>query len=137
MEVEEAAAFVEAAYLTHLLEQPRVLDRLLYQAADVYENSRTNVRSGLDYSLQERRDVHVYDIAIRRVLKALAREFSGYQLLRIAGRSCQFAPLNPATLPFHRPELIVEPALTGWWQPGSLECFWRSNKIVEAMVDKA
>jgi len=125
------ADLVEATYECFLRAHAKVLAELTSQARDIYENATSNTRSGLDYAVQERRDLHVYDIALRRVLKRLGREFSGERLIRIAGRDCDVPDLEPGKLPFHRPELIVQPALVGWWQPDSLECFWRSSKILE------
>ncbi|MDD5746935.1 MAG: hypothetical protein PHO30_06725, partial [Candidatus Omnitrophica bacterium] len=38
--------------------------------------------------------------------------------------------LNPGYVPFHRPELIIQPQLAGWWKPYSIEGFYQSAKAI-------
>ncbi|HOU94965.1 MAG TPA: hypothetical protein PLU22_28135, partial [Polyangiaceae bacterium] len=67
---------------------------------------------------------------------ALGRRFQGTELVRIRGRGSAGYRLNPGVVPFHAPEAILKPELVGWWQPGSIESFWQSNKVLEVWPDE-
>jgi hypothetical protein len=125
----EAAPFLAAAYAAYLAERPDLLAWLCATAADVYENSRSNLRSGRDYTVQERHVEHVHDVALRNAVAHLGREFRGETLLHVGGR--ERGPLNPGFVPFHRPELIVQPPAVHWWEAGSVECFWQSGRVLQ------
>jgi hypothetical protein len=51
--------------------------------------------------------------------------------VQIRGLDSEAYVLNPGLVPFHRPELICQPEWeSDWCQPGSVESFWQSNKVV-------
>ncbi len=128
--LEAVTLFYEEAYFEHFKENPDILDWLCQTASDVYDNAKSNVKSGLDYTIQESTSNHMQDIAIRRVVKRLNRAFQGDKLLQIRGRWAKGGILSPGVVPFHRPEWILQPELVSWWQPGSIESFWQSNKVL-------
>lgn len=124
----------EDAYLAHLAAHPALLDRLCAEARDVFDDAPSNVASGFDYSRQETAQTHVQDIAIRRVVSRLGRVFTGPDLIQIRdadGDHPLSVALSPGRVPFHRPDLLLRPELTGWWSPGSVESFYQSNKLLQ------
>lgn len=121
----------EDAYVHFLLDRPQLLDELLSAASDVYDDDLSNLASGLDYTAQETGRTHVQDIAIRRAVVRLGRVFEGASPVQIRdalGEHPLSMPLSPGQVPFHRPDWIEAPELTGWWEPGSVEAFYQSNK---------
>ena len=120
----------EDAYVEYLRANPDVLDWLCATASDVYDNAQSNVASGFDYRAQEARSNHIQDIAIRRALVRLGRWFEGDHLVEVRGRRSEGGHLSPGKLPFHRPEWIRQPAQEGWWERGSIEDFYQSNKVI-------
>ena len=68
---DQALQLYEDAYLAHFERDPEVLRWLLETARDVYDNSESNVLSGLDYSIQEAPTTHLQDIAVRRCVMRL------------------------------------------------------------------
>ncbi|MFH8797256.1 hypothetical protein [Streptomyces sp. NPDC017941] len=135
-----ALALYEDAYFAALSQDQKLLDTLVGCARDVYDEEERDTASGLDYAVQASPATHLQDISVRRVLVRLGRWFEGDALLRVRapGQGEEDAPhertraaLDSGRLPFHRPDLIVRPLLTGWWQPFSVECFYQSNKLLQ------
>ncbi len=131
LDLSEVGRLSEESYLMLLARVPELLDRLTSRARDVYGNAPSNVRSGRDYAVQERKTPHLVDIVLRNVLFRLDREFAGKRLIQVGGRAGEFVELNPGGVPFHRPEWILQPALRGPWMPESVECVWHSNLVVQ------
>ena len=132
--VELAVMLYEDAYLDFLQHNPLVVEELVSEASDVYDDAPSNVASGLDYRAQETSRTHLQDIAIRRCLVRLGRRFEGSQLIRIRDRDGEHPlslTLSPGRVPFHRHDLIIRPELEGWWQRGSVEAFYQSNKLLQ------
>ena len=127
----DALALYEDAYFAHLAGDAETLDWLLGAAREVYDNSETNILSGLDYEIQEAISTHLQDIAVRRVVMRLGQRFVGDQLIEIRGRTSSGFRLNPGQVPFHRPERIVRPVPQSWWQDDSVEAFWQANKVFQ------
>lgn len=132
-----ACALYEDGYLEFLKSQPTILEQLLAEASEVYDNDPSNLESGLDYNHQESHLTHLQDISLRRCVLRLGRNFQGSQPLQIRG-SKGIHPLSqilcPGNVPFHLPHLIRNPELVGWWKPQSIEGFYQSNKIIEALI---
>ena len=128
---EVALLHYEDAYFTFLRDNPKVLDWLVNTASDVYDMYPSNIHSGLDYSVQECDATHLQDIAVRRALLRLEREFEGDHLVQIRDHKSEGYILNPGKVPFHRPELIL-PRSTNrvWWDPDSVEAFYQHNKVL-------
>ncbi len=127
----DAARHCEEAYFRFLQDQQALLDWLCANARDVYETAASNLRSELDYRLQERRKDHYMDIALRNAVARLGRALTGERRIRIGGRDCDCPALSAGQVPFHRPDWILQPALVSWWQPDSVECFWHANKVLQ------
>jgi len=133
---DEALLHYAEAYRRFLEAHPDTLDWLVCAASDVYDLEPRDVESGLDFSVQRGAATHLQDIAVRRAVAALGRRFQGTELVRIRGRGSAGYRLNPGVVPFHAPEAILKPELVGWWQPGSIESFWQSNKVLEVWPDE-
>lgn len=126
-----ALQLYEDAYLRFLSERDDLLEWLCATACDVYDNAPENVESGLDYDRQEAAATHLQDIAVRRALLRLGKAFRGNRLVEIRGKDSEGYLLNPGLVPFHLPHMIRHRQdLPGWIQPGSVEDFWQSNKVL-------
>jgi hypothetical protein len=135
----EMSVFYEHSYLVLLRDRADILDELVGVASDVYDDSPTNVASGLDYAKQETDRTHVQDIAIRRAVRGLGRTFVGPELLQIRdalGDHPLSLTLSPGRVPFCRPDLLLAPELEGWWLAGSVESFYQSNKLLQRRVSE-
>lgn len=130
---EGACHMYEDAYVCFMNRNPTVLDELVTAASDVYDDNPSNVASGTDYLKQETVHTHIQDIAIRRALRRCNRWFKGPELIQIRQEKGQHPlsmTLSPGKVPFHKPEKILKPFLEGWWDPGSVECFYQSNRVL-------
>jgi len=128
-----AIALYEDAYLKFLVNNQDILQMLINEASNIYDDELSNVASGFDYTKQETGRTHLQDIAIRRALIRLGLWFKGKELIRIRqekGTHELSMILSPGRVPFHRPDLIIQPEITKWWQPGTIESFWQSNKYL-------
>lgn len=127
-----ALMLYEDAYLEHLKTHPEDLEWLVATACEVYDNSDSNVSSKTHYHIQEALSTHLQDIALRRCLIRLGREFRGDHLVEVRGHRSEGYRLNPGKIAFHRPDLIVRPPATlAWCEQGSVELFWQSNKVLQ------
>lgn len=132
----EACAVYEDAYWWCMQTNQYITQELVAVASDVYDDAPSNVASGLDYNAQETGRTHVQDIAIRRCLRRLGLAFEGTELLQIRdslGDHPLSMELSPGQVPFHRPQMIEPPQLTGWWQPDTVEAFYQSNRYVAVL----
>lgn len=121
----------EDAYFHFLQGNLNVLEWLVKTASDVYDNAESNVQSGLDYKVQESNATHLQDIAVRRVLQRLGRQFEGDHLVQIRGHETEGFALNPGQVPFHKPELILPRNMKrAWWNPDSVEAMYQHNKAL-------
>lgn len=130
----EALELYTNAYEQHLANAPDVLDWLVRSARDVYDISPSDVESGHDFRIQKQRAHHLQDIAIRIAVHRLGRRFEGAELIQVRKKKSPGHSLNPGIVPFHDPDAIEQPELTGWWRPGSIESFWQNNKILEVRL---
>ena len=128
----DAIQLYEDAYVAHLEKNKSVLDWLVSTASDVYDTAPSNVRSGLDYSIQEGQANHLQDIAIRRAVQRLGKTFGGDHFVEVRGRKSEGRALGPGIVPFHRQEIILprSPHHSRWWQDGSVEAFYQQNKVL-------
>ena len=126
-----AVRLYEDAYYQYFKKNPEKLE-WISGFKDVYDNSETNVGSGLDYSIQESNSTHLQDISIRRCMVRLGMQFKGKDLLQIRsiGPGAAFGPGN---IPFHLSHMMPPPELElkGWWKPGSIESFYQSNRRLQ------
>ncbi|MDZ4242050.1 MAG: 2-phospho-L-lactate transferase CofD family protein, partial [Candidatus Omnitrophota bacterium] len=133
---QQAILTYEDSYYYYFRSHPEVLEGLVSTASDVYDTAPSNVHSKLDYSNQEAPDKgqHLHDIAVRRAVRRLGKQFRGSKLIQIRGRSSEGFHLNPGQLPFHRPEIIVN-KVGGWWKYGTIEDFWQNSKVIVLRED--
>ena len=128
-----AYAVYEDAYFEFLMTHLGVRMQLINEASDIYDDALSNVHSGLDYTIQETDRTHLQDISIRRCFVRLGMRFKGKDLIQIRSTSVHELGklLTPGCVPFHRPDLIKQPELEGWWGKGSIESFYQSNKVLQ------
>ena len=129
-----AVMLYEDAYFEFIRSNPAILAQLLADASDVYDDEPSNTESGFDYFKQETARTHLQDVAIRRVVLRLGERFRGNRLIRIRqelGDHPLSMTLSPGRVPFHRPDLIVQPQLEKWWLPYTVESFYQSNKVLQ------
>ena len=129
-------AVYEDAYFEFLKNNDDVLNQLVSQASEVYDDEPSNVNCGFDYSKQETSRTHIQDIAIRRTLLRMGVWFRGDQLIRIRqekGTHPLSIRLSPGRVLFHRPDWIVSPELEGWWYRATVEAFYQSNKFIQIL----
>lgn len=131
LDIPQAAAHVERSYRLWLQARPELTHWLCTTAREVIQFSSTNAQAGLDYSIQERKQEHIHDIALRRVLHDLGLQLRGTEVVQIGGRTPRAQLLSPGVVAFHNPGLIMSPPARGWWQPDSVECFWQSNRVIQ------
>lgn len=130
-------ALYEDAYFEFLKKKRDVLAMLLSEASNVYDDEVSNINSGFDYQKQETPRTHIQDIAIRRSLIRMGLWFRGNKLVRIRQEKGDHALsmiLSPGRVPFHLPDLIVQPEIEGWWDKESIESFYQSNRILQAKI---
>lgn len=136
----EAVMVYEDAYCQYLADNTAVREALVSTASDVYDNDLSNIASGFDYAHQESDRDHIQDVAIRRCLVRLGEEFRGREPLQIRhsdGSHPLSLTLSPGRVPFHRPEWLIRPEIVLWWaEPGSVESFYQSNKLLQRRVLK-
>jgi hypothetical protein len=120
--------------MAFLQQHSEIVEELTMVASDVYDDNMSNVASGFNYLKQETNRTHIQDIAIRKVISKLGKTFRGNQLIQIrqeVGNHPLSVTLSPGRVPFHQQRRIRLPWLTGWWKPGSVECWYQSNKILQ------
>lgn len=130
----QACSVYEESYFLFLKNNPQICKELVCSASNVYDDAPSNINSCTNYLIQETKHTHIQDIAIRRSLERLGETFKGKELIQIRDKN-GFHPLSltlsPGQVPFHRQDLIINPWLEGWWQPGSVECFYQSNRFLQ------
>lgn len=128
----------EDSYYFLLRDNPEIAKELITTARDVYDDAESNVWSGLNYQLQETNRTHVQDIAIRNAILRLGLEFKGERLLRIRDKDGDHPlslTLSPGHVLFHAPHLLIQPEIEPrWWEKGSVESFYQSNKVVQRLT---
>lgn len=128
---EEALQLYEDSYVKFFISNGDLLQRLTREARDVYDNSKSDVVSGLDWHKQEGKSTHLQDIAIRRALKRLGEEFRGQKLVKVKSDG-HFPELSPGRVPFVHPHAVNGNAVVEkkWIEPNSVEDFWQNNKVM-------
>ncbi len=130
-----ACMIYEDAYFNFLKLRPEILGRLVSEASEVYDDEPSNITSGLNFLAQETKRTHMQDIAIRRCVVRFGTWFQGQKPIRIRqekGNHELSMILSPGRAPFHMPEKIIQPQLTGWWHPDTVESWYQSNKVLQA-----
>ena len=127
----------EDGYYEFFRDERGTLDWLLSKASDVYDTAPTNVEAGLDYERQETQNNHIHDVAIRRAVLRLGREFRGDHLVHVRWVGSEGYRVNPGVVPFHLPEMIVPGEIKDhggkgiWWYANTIEDFYQRNKVLQ------
>lgn len=122
-------------YMHRVRPGSRILDTLISDASNVYDDAPSNVLAGQNFMHQETLRTHIQDSAIRDALRDMGIWFEGEELLQIRhdrGMHPLSIVLSPGVVPFHQPDLIVWPSLSGWWKPKTVEDFYQSNRYLWA-----
>lgn len=130
---EACRTWYEASYVEFLRDNPKEVD-FICSYGECYDNAKTNIQSGCDYTIQEALSTHIQDIAIRNALKKLGRKFEGptEKLLEIRSTDSNGFKYGPGNVPFLLPRLITQPSKSPRWaKTGSVEDFWQSNKWIQ------
>ena len=131
---EEVLKYYEEAYFKHLDENPDIVRYLGENARDVYDSDpEKDLSSGTDYNIQNSKAKHIQDIVIRRYFQSRNLKFLGEKFIRVHSYSEDSIGklLSPFYVPFHRQDLIPEQKAEGRWNPGSVEDFYQSTKVVQ------
>jgi len=127
----------EDAYVDYLKKDPSTLDWLISTASDVYDTSPSNVHALFDYEIQETPNNHIHDVAIRKAVLRLGKEFKGKHLVEVRWKESEGFRLCPGIVPFHMPEMICKGEIKNynnepfWWNEKSIEDFYQRNKILQ------
>lgn len=127
----------EDGYYEFLKNNKDILEWLVKTASDVYDTAPTNIQSGFDYNHQETINTHLHDIAIRRSVLRLGKEFKGDHLVEIRAKNTEGKILRPGLVPFHLPEMICKEEIKDygskgfWWNSKSIEDFYQRNKVLQ------
>jgi len=122
----------EEAYFQDSFRRSGLWRKLRDAGKDVYDIEELDVKSGLDYLIQDNVATHIQDIAIRNVFARRNWYFKGDKLIQIRSNSKPFGyELTPGRVLFHEPNFILSPHLNGWWNKNSVEDFYQSNKILQ------
>src|SRR3990172_5735371 len=134
---DDAIQLYEDAYYEFLKNNPKVLHELCKTASHVYDNAESNIDC-MGYHDQENNSNHYQDIAIDRSVWRLGRKLNGKQLIQIRHNSKDEIGrlLSPGRIDFHLPKYIKKPVKKGWWNPLTIEEFWQSNKVLQAVKKK-
>ncbi len=127
----DALKMYEQSYVKFFQEHSEILRWLTSTASNVYDTDISNTESGTDYAKQETQATHIQDIAVRRAITELGKSFQGSEMINIRGKDSNGYCLNPGKIPFIHPEYILRPNRLGWWEEGSVEDFWQSNKALQ------
>jgi hypothetical protein len=130
-----ACQIYEDGYYADSFVRQDLYRNLTKAARDVYDHDPEDVKSGLDYAIQNSPSTHLQDISLRRVILRRGWGFTGNDLVQIRSHADYWGgQLSPGKVPFHKPEYILKPHFAGWWDHDSIEDFWQSNKILQIKV---
>jgi len=141
IERNEALQLYEDGYYEYFKDQPGILEWLLWRASDVYDTAETNVDAGFDYHNQETPNNHIHDVAIRRAVMRLGREFEGDRLLHVRWTGSDGYIINPGVVKFHLSHMIVPGEINDysgkgtWWKEGTIEDFYQKNKVLQVKTN--
>lgn len=129
-----AVGLYEKSYELHLSTNPEVLQYLVANARDVFDNDESNVVSGVNYFIQGAKLTHLQDIAIRRAMRTLGQKFCGDRLIRVrksrnsdpVGRS-----LSPKFVPFCASEIVQNFSPSEQHAVPMVEDFWQNNRVIQ------
>lgn len=122
-----ALQLYEDAYYHFLQHHHQVCEWLIKKAADIFENTPQDTKEGIQYHMEAS---SIQCIAIRRALIRLGKWFRGKRLIAINDVRSEGYVLSSCAVPFHEPKNIVSLPEKKDILAGSIENFWRSNRVV-------
>jgi len=134
LQFKQAIMLYEVSYFIKIYEENNAWRKTFLKYRECYDNAISNIKSGLDYEIQESSSNHYQDISVRRVMFSLGLHFgnTSLPLMQIRHKSTDDGYLlSPGYMKFHLPYLIEKSDSTGWWEPDSVESFWQSNKFIQ------
>jgi hypothetical protein len=127
-----ACSIYEDAYYKDSFNREDVWNELLNEAKSVFDMDKSDIDSGLDYNIQTGKATHLQDISVRRVIERRGWHFSGDKPVQIRSHKSYWGTFfSPGKVAFHLQDLIESPHIKGWWDKGSIEDFYQSNKVVQ------
>jgi hypothetical protein len=127
-----ACRIYEDAYFIDSFKREEIWHELSANAKNIFDYDESDIESGLDYLIQKGPATHIQDIAIRNVFFRRGQEFEGKELIQIRSHSSYWGQmLSPGRVPFHLPEMIIQPHQPGWWENNSVECWYQDAKVLQ------
>jgi hypothetical protein len=142
----EALQIYEDGYYEFFKLNKDVLDRLITTASDVYDSAPSNIEARFNYDVQETKNNHIHDVAIRRAVLRNGVWFRGDHLMHVRPEK-EGEKLGPHLIPFHLPDMIFRGQIKykgedrdfsndpPWWIKmgieNSVEQFYQQNKVLE------
>ncbi|MFC1696896.1 hypothetical protein ACFL1H_01060 [Nanoarchaeota archaeon] len=139
LDFEQACKVYEDAYLLDSFKREDKWLELMRKALQVYDISKKDIESGLDYTIQNAHATHIQDITVRNVFFRRGWEFEGKELVQIRGHNTYGGRnFSPGIVEFHLPDLILDTDMQckTWWEEGSVEDWYQKNKIIEVWQDE-
>ena len=137
----EGIQIYEDAYYEFFKRDPATLEWLVSTASNVYDTAPTNIQAGFDYENQETPNNHIHDVAIRRSVMRLGKEFSGDHLVHVRWTGSEGYQINPGVVSFHLPNMIVPGVIKDyggkgiWWHDQTIEDFYQRNKVLQVRAE--
>ena len=137
LEYPEICQLYGDSYYEYFKQRPELLEQLLEEASDVYDDNPINVEAGTDFTKRGEFKTHIGDTAIRRSVQRFGRKFRGEKLLQIHDREGEHPlslALSPGQVPFYNseqlsyPDNLKEITTDVWWVRGSVEDFYQRAK---------
>jgi hypothetical protein len=127
-----ACRIYEDSYFVDSHHREDVWLRLIITARNIYDHEPNDVKSGLDYLIQQSDSTHLQDIAIRSVVMRRGWRFSGNELVQVRSHKTEWGRLfSPGKVLFHMPERIGVPRLKSWWGDGTTEQWYQEAKELQ------
>jgi len=131
LDFNQACMIYTDAYYHDSFKREKLWRKIFRIGEDVYDNSTSNVSSGLDFNVQEATSTHIQDIAVRWVGLRRGWTFQGNHFVQIRGPESEGYELTPGVVEFHEPELIIPPDISPKWaSPSSVEAFYQNNRFL-------
>ena len=127
----------EDGYYEFFNKERSTLEWLVSTASDVYHTAPTNAQEGFDYTNQGTANNHIHDVAIRRAVLRLGKQFKGDHQMHVRWTGSEGYRLNPGVVPFHLPEMIIPGEINdyggkgSWWFENTIEDFYQKNKVLQ------
>lgn len=147
LERTEALQIYEDGYYEFFKANNGMLNWLVTNFSNVYDTAPSNVKAGFSYDVQETKNNHLHDVAIRRSVLRNGVWFSGDRLLEVRSTSGEGWILSPCKIPFHLPHMIYQGQTKykgeprdfsknpPWWITkgvnDSVEQFYQQNKVLQ------